>query len=246
MTPEPMGNPVLKIYQMAWAGLDWLYPPLCGGCEKPGSRWCEDCQKETECFPDQICQICGSALPVAGICETCSLHHPPFTALRAWAKYNGHIRNAIHRMKYAGDIALAEILARPLVKFVQEQPWQIDILTAVPLGVTRRKHRGYNQASLLSLPLALGIDKPFRPKAISRVRETKTQVGLTSLERRENVKGAFFASQKIVKQKSVLLVDDITTTGSTMVACANALLEAGASEVFGIALARPFHDLEID
>jgi ComF family protein len=223
-----------------------LYPPLCGGCQKPGSRWCEDCQKQTELFPDQICQICGCELPITGVCYICSQNPPPFTALRAWAKYNGQIRNAIHRMKYAGDIALAEILARPLVNFIREQPWQIDLLTAVPLGVARRKYRGYNQASLISLPLALGIDKPFRPKAISRVRETETQVGLTSLERRENVKDAFSASRKIVKQKNVLLVDDITTTGSTMVACANALLEAGAREVFGIALARPYRDQDID
>lgn len=241
MTPLTVGNPVLKIYQMAWCGLDWLYPPLCGGCQEPGSRWCETCQTLTERIPETICQICGVVLPNNGICPHCDQLRPPYKALRAWAKYNDRIRNAIHRLKYAGDIALAEILARPLIQLVQKQAWQIDIVTAVPLGVSRMKQRGFNQSALLAFPLALGIGKSFRSKAISRVRETKSQVGLSASERSDNVKGAFQAKREIVAQKRILLVDDVITTGSTMTACTNALLQAGALEVYCIALARPMN-----
>ena len=239
VAPRTAGNPVLKIYQIAWVGLDWLYPPLCGGCQEPGSRWCETCQALTERIPDTVCQFCGLVLLNNGICSQCDQLRPPYQALRAWAKYSDRIRSAIHRLKYAGDIALAEILARPLIQLVHTQAWQIDIVTAVPLGVSRMKQRGFNQSALLAFPLALGIRKPFRSKAISRVRETKSQVGLSSTEREENVRGAFKARKEIVARKRVLLVDDVITTGSTMTACTNALLQAGALEVYCIALARP-------
>jgi len=241
VAPRTVGNPVFKIYQMAWVGLDWLYPPLCGGCQEPGSRWCETCQALTERIPDTICQICGVVLLNNGICPYCDQLRPPYQSLRAWAKYSDRIRNAIHRLKYAGDIALAEILARQLIQLVQKQAWQIDIVTAVPLGVSRMKQRGFNQSALLAFPLALGIGKPFRSKAISRVRETKSQVGLTASERIDNVKDAFQAKKEIVAQKRVLLVDDVITTGSTMIACTNALLQADALEVYCIALARPMN-----
>ena len=240
--PVTMGQPAYRIYQLAWAGLDWLFPPLCGGCKKPGERWCVDCQNQTKRIPNNICKVCGEVLPVAGVCDVCIKSPPPFEALRSWAEYNGQIRNAVHRLKYAGDIALAEALARPLIQFIQELNWDIDLITAVPLGIARRKQRGYNQASLLALPTSLGIGKPFIPKALHRTRETRTQVGLSAADRRLNVKGAFTAMNKSVDKKCVLVVDDVTTTGSTMASCALALLDAGAEKVFGITLARPIFD----
>jgi ComF family protein len=237
-----MGQPAYRIYQFVWAGLDWLFPPLCGGCKKPGERWCVDCQNQTIRIKNNICMICGQALPSVGVCDECKKSRPPFEALRSWAAYSGQIRNAIHRLKYEGDIALAEALARPLILYIQELKWDIDLVTAVPLGVARRKQRGYNQASLLALPIALGIRRPFISKALSRTRETRTQVGLSAAERKLNVAGAFRVIDKVVDQKCVLIVDDVTTTGSTMSSCASALLDAGADKVFGITLAQPLFD----
>jgi ComF family protein len=116
--------------------------------------------------------------------------------------------------------------------------WEIDVIVPVPLGVARQKERGYNQAALIARPVALETGWAYRPKALSRVRETKTQVGLSIEERRMNVGGAFKAEGEGVAGKNVLLIDDVLTTGSTMEACAAALIEAGAAKVFGLTLAR--------
>jgi len=135
-------------------------------------------------------------------------------------------------------MGLGEILARPMIQLFSTLDWPVNIIAPVPSGLDRRKMRGYNQASLLALPIALYFGIPFRSEAIKKVRETRTQVGLSAQERRENVRNTFLARRDLVFQKSILLVDDITTTGATLVSCAETLLEQGASQVFGLTLAR--------
>jgi ComF family protein len=116
--------------------------------------------------------------------------------------------------------------------------WEIDLITPVPLGLARLAERGYNQSSLLARPLSLALHVPYRPQILSRVRETRSQVGLTAAERRENVSGAFVARSNGIMGRNVLLVDDVTTSGSTLDACAEALFTAGARQVYGLTLAR--------
>lgn len=125
-----------------------------------------------------------------------------------------------------------------MLEVLDNSGWIIDLVIPVPLGVARQKERGYNQASLLALPLALKRRYRFVPKALSRTRETRSQVDLNREERKQNVSGAFTARAEIVKGKSVLVVDDVTTSGATLDACADALLEAGAKEVYGLTLAQ--------
>jgi ComF family protein len=116
--------------------------------------------------------------------------------------------------------------------------WPIEIVVPVPIGRARRKERGYNQAALLAYPLALCSEIPYQSHALSRKRETRTQVGLNPLERKLNVADAFVAAREFVEGKSVLVVDDVTTTGATLNACAQALISAGARLVYGLTLAR--------
>jgi ComF family protein len=120
---------------------------------------------------------------------------------------------------------------------LRELDWETDFITAVPISIARRAQRGYNQAALLALPLALGSGIPYRPRALTKLRETRTQVGLTVLQRRENVAQAYQANSRLVKEKRVLVVDDITTSGATIEACAMALLQSGAHCVYGLTLA---------
>lgn len=159
-------------------------------------------------------------------------------ALRSWAAFGGPLRHALHRLKYKGDVALGEILAEPLLELLQELDWPVEVITTVPLGVVRRKERGYNQANLLACPLALASGKLYRPQALFKVRETRSQVGLTAEQRRENVAEAFRARPRVVEGRQVLVVDDVLTTGATLEACAAALLQAGAMQVYGLTLAR--------
>ena len=152
--------------------------------------------------------------------------------------FNGPLRHAVHRLKYSRDLALGEVLARPLLEMLHQLKWPIDLVTSVPMGVARRAERGYNQATLLAFPLSLACGIPFHSQALIKRRETRSQVGLNLAQRRENVFDAFLARSEIVNKKRILVVDDVTTSGATIEACASALIKAGARQVYGLTLAR--------
>jgi competence protein ComFC len=169
---------------------------------------------------------------------------PEFKALRSYCKYSGTARQAILRLKYSHDIGLGEILSRYLVQLLAELPWQIDVVTCVPISRRRLGERGYNQSAMLARPLALAFQRPFIPLLLRKTREAPSQVGMSAENRRKNVEGAFAASEKIaLKNHSILVVDDVATTSSTMNACARVLCEAGATAVYGLTFARAgLHD----
>ncbi len=225
-------------YQVYWSALDWLFPPNCGGCGKTGARWCAHCAASVQKIEPPLCPICGQKLLKNEVCFRCRTVTPRYTALRSWAAFDGTVRNAVHQLKYRKDIGLGEVLAHPLVDLLQSVSWQIDLLAPVPLGLARLAERGYNQSSLLARPIALALNIPFRPRVLSRARETRTQVGLTAAERRINVLGAFVAQADWVMGRNILVIDDVTTSGSTLEACAEALFAAGARQVYGLTLAR--------
>ena len=109
----------------------------------------------------------------------------------------------------------------------------------VPLGKQRLRQRGYNQAALLAQPLAFELQLPYSTRILRRVRETKSQTELSFAERFENVRGAFMATSNDILGKQILVIEDVTTSGSTINACADALMNAGTKAVFGLTLARP-------
>lgn len=119
------------------------------------------------------------------------------------------------------------------------------MLVPVPLGKKRLKERGYNQVALVARPLAYEVGLDYKPGILSKARETPSQVGLSVSQRRENVRGAYQVDIEVVKGKTIVLMDDVATTGSTIMACADALLAAGAKEVYAITIARALshHDL---
>jgi ComF family protein len=125
-----------------------------------------------------------------------------------------------------------------MITKIEKLNWSLDLITSVPLGLVRFKERGYNQANLLARPIALFYKVPFSSRALSRIRETRTQVGLSVMERNENMSGAFQAKKGLVRGKNILVVDDVATSGATLNACAKALLDNGASKVYGFSLAR--------
>ncbi|HEY61266.1 MAG: ComF family protein [Anaerolineales bacterium] len=141
-------------------------------------------------------------------------------------------------MKYKRDLGLGDIFSNYLYNLFQEFNWQIDIIIPVPLSKQRFAERGYNQSALLARPLAWGLNIRYDSKAISRNRDTLSQVGLNIIQRRENVKGAFTAIKHRVIDKNILLIDDVITSGATIEACSQALIEVGAKSVYGLTLAR--------
>jgi competence protein ComFC len=242
-------RPVYTFYHLIWTAIDWVYPPDCGGCEKPGVRWCSDCQAQVTRPDLHLCPLCGRPQPnpSGSICSACHQSNPGCADIRSWAIFQGPIREAIHRLKYRGDIGLSETFTTKLVELLVELNWKVDMVAAVPLSRQRFKQRGYNQAGLLGWSLSKALCISYASQAIVRIRNTGTQVGLSIRERQENVSGAFSASPRLVRGRNVLVIDDVLTTGATMQACARAFLEAGANSVYGLTLARaPSHDHRAD
>lgn len=168
-----------------------------------------------------------------------------YQMMRSWAVFDSPIQNALHTMKYRRNIGLGESIASQMVDFLRALQWPVDVLVPVPLGKNRLKERGYNQVALVARPLAYEIGLEYDPQALWKARQTRSQVGLTISQRRENVQNAYQADSKVLKRKSVILMDDVATTGSTIQACTDALLSAGAREVYAITIARALshHDL---
>ncbi|HET9914770.1 MAG TPA: hypothetical protein VFQ13_22960 [Anaerolineales bacterium] len=141
-------------------------------------------------------------------------------------------------MKYRRNIGFGESIAMQMVDFVHSLCWPAEMLIPVPLGKKRLKERGYNQVGLVARPLAYQMRWIYAPQALWKTRETRSQVGLSISQRHENVHNAYQADPKAVMRKSILIMDDVATTGSTISACTDALLCAGAKEVYVLTIAR--------
>ena len=165
--------------------------------------------------------------------------------MRSWAVFDSPIQNALHTLKYRRNIGLGEAFAADMAEFFRTLQWSVDLFIPVPLGKKRLKERGYNQVALVARPLAYEIGVEYSARALWKARETPSQVGLSVSKRRENVHDAYQADPKVVKRKSVVLMDDVATTGSTILSCTEALLSAGARDVYAITIARALshHDL---
>lgn len=231
-------------YRSIWGMLDLMFPPVCGGCGKEGFGWCGDCQNKVQVLNGNLCEVCGLPQDGSSVCNSCIADRPHYRALRAWAVFDNPVRKALHSLKYHRNISMGLSLAEHMTGFVKDLNWTIDMVIPIPLGRQRMKERGYNQVAMIAKPLALALGMEFAPKALSRRKETRSQVGLTKEERRENVHEAFQAGGG-VNGKNVIVLDDVSTTGSTLSSSADALFRSGAKNVFALTVARalPHHGL---
>ena len=202
---------------------DWLtdlvFPPTCGNCGRVDARFCADCRVELEGQPLEI-----DRRPVENINGIC-----------ATASHSGLIANAVRAFKYEGACDLRDILAERMVLALGEQGWCFDAVVPVPLHADRLLDRGYNQSALLGERLAQLLGLRYEPGLLRRIRSTDQQAQLTGSARQQNVAGAF-AAAPAVNGLSVLLVDDVVTTGATLSESAAALRAQNARAVYGIAL----------
>lgn len=224
-----------------WAGVDLIFPPRCAGCRAPGARLCAACQSGLTRLAPPWCNHCGLPLRQPGLCGACQADPQrlePLAGLRAAGVFEGALQSALHQLKYQRDAILADTLGEALAAAPLWADVPDGVIVPVPLSTERLRERGYNQAGLLARAVAEARGLPLRPEAARRVRHTRSQVGLSVAQRHANVRGAFAGQARSVAGRTVLLVDDVCTTGATLAACAAALSDAGASAVWGIALAR--------
>ncbi len=205
---------------------------------------CPDCRQTIRWVGSRFCPRCS--LPSGGdhanLCRESAAGRPVLEGVRAAAEFEGVIRQAVHALKYRGRTDLAHQLAGLMAEAWNEGPLTVDCIVPVPLHSRRLAERGYDQAVLLARELAAGINVPVLEGALVRSRMTDAQTGLDGAGRQKNVAGAFVARPEEVNGRSVLLVDDVCTTGSTLEACASALLAANAAQVSAFTLARARRD----
>ena len=223
-----------------------LLAPTCAACretlQRPTSGCvCSSCWNNVITPPAPVCDRCGGLLQTGtGLlwrpcCPHCADSTSHVTRARSIGPYAGALRDIVHALKYDGRRSLAKPLADRMRHAGQDLVRQADVTVPVPLHRARRRERGFNQAA----DLAHCIGLPVVP-ALSRVRATPSQTALHAEERRANVDGAFRATRRVLELRgvTVLVVDDVRTTGATLESCARVLKDAGVREVLALTAAR--------
>ncbi len=189
--------------------------------------------------PDTACFACGLEARVngVGLCAGCALRVKPsgvltppqgLSGLYAGLVYNNALHEAMHKFKYGDERHLARNFA---VCMSLPEEWEFDCIIPVPLHEKRERQRGYNQSLLIAKELAKKCGKPVELRMLNRVADTPPQAEMNKEERQKNMERAFSAAPS-ASGRAILLVDDVVTTGSTLMACAAALKSARAARVY--------------
>ncbi len=233
-----------------------LLPSDCRLCQAPLTRIsrlpvCDACLSGITPMSGRLCAVCGEriftphaeAQPLCGECRTTV---PPFVRAMAYGSYDGGLRELIHLLKYGRVRPAAGVLGRMLAEVIQGfgSEFRSAVVVPVPLHNRKLRQRGFNQAEEIARAALKNLNRSgltLKTGVLERRRATESQTGLTDHQRRENVRGAFVVTSPEAiagKDKDVLLVDDVFTTGATVRECARVLCRAGADRVFVATVAR--------
>ena len=224
-----------------------LFPEICPVCKKPSTDHvtapiCADCWQAISSYEGPACQKCGKPLvsDVSIICGECLEDEPAFEWVRSFGLYDGALKEAISLFKYYGIRRLSRPLSEMMLKI---RIPHTDAVIPVPLTRKKLRQREFNQAALFAKHIANHIGAKIILNCLIKIRDTAPQVGLNAEERRKNIKNAFgIVDKEVIQGKSVILVDDVFTTGATIRNCAKLLKKAGAGEVYAVTLAHSMRD----
>lgn len=226
--------------------LDFVFPPYCVVCEQRLDTRrepvvCSACWERVRPIQRPTCERCDQTLGRDSVvCDNCLIWAYSFSCIRTVAQFGGVVQELVHLMKYEGKRSIGTHIGEMIAARLAGDAAAVkaDMLVAVPLHPSRERERGYNQSALIARAAGRSLGIPVADGILRRVRNTKTQTGLSATERADNVAGAFAAgdSGSIVGLR-IALVDDVVTTGATADSCARALLEAGAAGVSLLAFA---------
>lgn len=221
--------------------LDLIFPRRCPVCHEPvkpsGALVCEACRDGFSFIDGPVCITCGKELNETEelYCRDCSRNASPVISQAALMNYDDTARRSMVMFKYKGRREYADYYAEELLRRRGDQirSFGADVIVPVPVHVSKLYSRGYNQAEEIAVKLGERLGIPVIGHVLVRNRATGVQKALNAADRSRNLEGAFTAVKSLKGVGTVLLTDDIYTTGSTMRACAGTLLRAGAQRVFG-------------
>lgn len=223
---------------------DVLFPVFCAGCRVEGFTLCEKCLREVEFLQNQTCPVCGIKNDNGGVCAKCRAVSS-LDGVTAFFNYDdsGMIAALIKDFKYGyvmeNKDAFARLVRRGADLLRRSLPAQKEIVvTAAPLHPRRERERGFNQSQIIAEIVAQALELKINGGILKRTINTKHQASLSGDARRKNLRNAFAVSDDCVVPETILLVDDVFTTGATLQECARVLKQNSAATVWGFALAR--------
>jgi ComF family protein len=241
-----MGTKLIQYWQSFKAAcLDTAFPPKCVICGQKTSvahSACPNCWGKIDFITAPMCKKCGIPLAYEGdYHRRCPEAKHYYSSSVSAIKYNEQAANLIQKFKFADRVDLAKVMATWMVQAGNHLLAKADILTPAPMHVAKLKDRGYNQAALLTKQVAKISTKPYILDLLEKTKATPAQSSLSQKERRKNLKGVFRLNPKyrnILKGKTIVIIDDISTTGSTAHECSKILAREGAKNIFVLTCAK--------
>ena len=228
-----------RLDRLGKAVTDFFFPQFCIGCGHEGEVLCSDCLAKLTMISPPFCLRCGLPQADNRPCRDCAGLDMSIDSIRSPLIFQKLTREAVHQFKYQNIRVLAVPLAGVLHAYLSENPISADVIVPVPLHPQRLRQRGYNQSLLLAIELGKLTGIPVHSDILNRRINTPPQARTAgSVERHRNMSGAFASMNGKLKDKKVLLIDDVSTSGATLDACAAALKQAGAVSVWGLTVAR--------
>ena len=228
------------------AAVDFLMPIACVHCGIEGGFLCEPCVASAANLPNNVCYTCAEPTSENTVrCGDCATLPPPLDRLVAVYRYGGSVRSAVHALKYRHVTAIAPVMADLMARHPFVRRAELDCVVPVPVHQDRLRERGYNQASLVASNLAEKLQQHYIAEGLSKIRSTVSQVELTRQQRATSLREAFSANYNF-EDAHVLLIDDVCTTGNTLMNCAASLKRAGARRVSAMVFAKETLDASND
>lgn len=226
-----------------------VFPCQCLCCSKVISEealFCSTCWQKLQFITEPKCNICSHPFEQSSansllLCPICLIKKPPYKKAISLLHYNSAAKKIIGDLKYRDTTYLAKKLAKFLYNKTKSELENIDLVVAVPLHAKKLRQRKFNQSTLLAKELAKLLNKEFSHDFLIKDQNTKPQASLTKKERQQNLKNAFKLNlkyQETVKNKNILLIDDVITTGSTLEACSKVLKKHGANDIVVLTVAK--------
>ena len=221
--------------------LDFVYPPYCLTCLAEVDEYlCAECAEKIDLIQPPFCRKCGVPCETY-LCRDCPEREFAFESACSAGIYDGRLRDAVHQLKYGCHVVMADPLGELMARCfaTTHLAGKVDLVSPVPIHITRLVQRGFNQSAELARVLCRRIGLPLIENVLVKPKKTRYQVDLPLEQRFTNLRGAFKVRRPdAVVGKRVLLVDDMLTTGATLNEAATTLRAAGASQVYGYTLAR--------